>query len=913
MTLDVTLIVSVLTRHYDSVTQKVTAYRVSRLAAEDRSNRLALHEKRSQGGSTEELEAMRKDIKHRRLIDRLRRERQANAARFNRDKWHSYSTAMNPTSKEECKVSKEEIEEKIGRKFSHIEASRVSDLPVPQYMPKVDTQMSNITITPEDLREAVKGKKGKAAPGRDAIMYWMLRDALTITKVAEYLCSALNRVLAGDDPIPLEWREARIKLLFKGKGDPKSFDNYRPLAITSILGKLVNAVIKTKMLKHCREQNIINEGVQKGFLPKVSGCMDHIAAMMNIMRVAKKSKKDFYALLLDLKAAYDSVPHHKLWKLLRHVGISEQIVKYLERLYGGAVLYVETKEFKTRSMPYNRGVMQGDTLSPLLFTIYFMVIIRAGERSNKERGFFVKNQYQHHLKAFADDLNVVDRSLENLRESWRLLKEGLDWCELQVNATKSRILIFHKGEYVQTADVDIGDGLMIQCGVKEGAAFLGLDISKCMTQAKVAQLLKARMEKELAHISSLNFPLQALLFFYETGVLSKFRWWFAIYENVSISTVVELQQMAYRAFRQWGRLGDKFTGEVITSRRSYGVEDLRQTYRASRAIALLNGMKATDPNTVEAYRSKAELPPASSKETDLHRLIVGLDQKAANDPHDYSTKNGLKKEAAASVEAAEKRKLKGFAWCWDMPKFDENESSLLKGTLRLLNEKELRFGLRALCNQLNNYEVLGRKLRWAAEQTLCPLCKNQSQSLFHILNHCLVSRDEGRYTVRHDAVLRALYNRISTALEKEKTEQGLRVWLDLNGSYNLPELPAGFPQNDLRRPDIMIETPWVKLVLIELTCPFETGNNFNNAHKRKMDKYASLVDAIKQTMYYETVELHCIEVGSRGFIANTLKAIQPYITCGRGQPSVKTFMKGLGKISLVESMKIYDNRNTQKK
>ena len=206
------------------------------------------------------------------------------------------------------------------------------------------------------------------------------------------------------------------------------------------------------MLAHCRANKVIDEMVQKGFMPKVSGCLDHIASMMHLLRVAKKERKELYALLLDLKAAYDTVSHAKLWAVLECAGVSDQIVGYLKRLYHSSSVYVKTKEFATSPTPYQRGVLQGDTLSPLLFTIFFMVVIRAGLRGKEGRGFTVQGQYQHHLKAFADDLNVVDQTLPKLKESWRMVKEGLDWCQLEVNANKCRVLHFSDGKYVEQAE-----------------------------------------------------------------------------------------------------------------------------------------------------------------------------------------------------------------------------------------------------------------------------------------------------------------------------------------------------------------------------------------------------------------------------------------------------------------------------
>ena len=473
---------------------------------------------------------------------------------------------------------------------------------------------------------------------------------------------------------------------------------------------------------------------------------------------------------------------------------------------------------------------------------------------------------------------------------------------------------------MEEGGIEIEPGFTVLCGVKEGATFLGLDIAKCMSSDDVFKIMKDRLKKELDKISKANYPLQAKLFFYEVGVLAKFRWWFAIYENITISSVVELQRMAFRAFRSWhASFKDKLTGEVFTSQRAYGIEDLRNTHRASRGIALLNGMKAEDPMTKEAYLSKATVPPLHNKDTDLHKLIAKVCQKEATDPNDYSTKGGIKREARAHTAMAEqkgRKQLKGFGWCWTLPPFDEQDESLLKKVMRGLDEKELAWGFRALCDKLDTKAERARKMRTSQDRstTLCPLCNRFSQDLNHVLNRCPVALAEGRYTTRHDAVLRAIADRIALA----NNEKGpiFKLWADLAG-YNQPEkYPSGIT-DDLKsgyRPDIMItirEGNKEKLVIIELTCPFEDA--IERSHQRKVDKYTSLKNAILTKNYYSSVDLHCIEVGSRGFIANTLKEISPYLTVSkRGQPTTKSFMVGLGKISLRHSRRIYLSRDNTK-
>ena len=123
---------------------------------------------------------------------------------------------------------------------------------VPEYMPKVEEVMEDLKIEEKDLREAMRGKNGKVATGEDQVTYTILRQAMANEKIAKYTTDAINRVLNGEDDIPAEWGDIRIRLIYKGKGEIRTFDNYRPLAITCILEKVLHTVLKEKMLAHCR-------------------------------------------------------------------------------------------------------------------------------------------------------------------------------------------------------------------------------------------------------------------------------------------------------------------------------------------------------------------------------------------------------------------------------------------------------------------------------------------------------------------------------------------------------------------------------------------------------------------------------------------------------------------------------------
>eukprot|EP00744_Colponema_vietnamica_P001229 GILI01002063.1.p1 GENE.GILI01002063.1~~GILI01002063.1.p1 ORF type:complete len:653 (+),score=62.22 GILI01002063.1:377-2335(+) len=642
-------------------------------------------------------------------------------------------------------------------------------------------------------------------------------------------------------------------------------------------------------------------------MPKVSGCLDHIAAMMHLMRSAKKSKSNIYALLLDLRAAYDSVPHHKLWLVLQHAGASEQLVQYVKALYDTSTLYAQTKDFRTNLIPYGRGVLQGDTLSPLLFTVYFMVVIRAGQRAHGA-GVKVKmndGQHVHHLKAFADDLNVVDVTEAKLVESWKMLKEGLQWCGLEVNHAKCRALIFDKGQLqAQEGGLQLDESFVVACGVKEGASFLGLNIKACMSHEEVEKILMDQLDTWLSHIASLNYSLSAKLFFYEIGVLSRFRWWFTIYENVRIGAVTDMQRKAWRAFRLWGGLNRAITGEVFTSARAYGIEDLRTTFRTSRSLGLFNGLKAADPITVAAYQSKVTLPPPKGRDLKLMKDVAAAELNV-------DSKSKIICEArklALKRDATKGEKLKGLGWIWQHEPFNDETDSLAKQTLRGLPGKILPSALRSWCDMLPSKVFLGNKLRWDLQQKMCPLCKNKQQDLYHILNGCQKALELGRYTYRHNKVLRLIVERLKLA----HADKPHLLYADLDGWR--AEFPTKIPEElkGTYKPDILLEVNvdnGIELVIIELSCPFELQANLQYRHGMKVNKYQPFVEGITTTKKYSKVSLHCIEVGARGFIANSCNAITQYLTCRRKVQPVHSFLRELGRASFIASMKIFQNRD----
>ena len=72
--------------------------------------------------------------------------------------------------------------------------------------------------------------------------------------------------------------------------------------------------------------------VQAGFR-KGRGAKDQIANIGWIIEKATEFQRNIYFCFIDYAKAFDCVDHHKLWKILKEVGISDHLSCLLRTLY----------------------------------------------------------------------------------------------------------------------------------------------------------------------------------------------------------------------------------------------------------------------------------------------------------------------------------------------------------------------------------------------------------------------------------------------------------------------------------------------------------------------------------------------------------------------------------------------------
>ena len=150
------------------------------------------------------------------------------------------------------------------------------------------------------------------------------------------------------------------------KGNAKECSNYHTIELISHARKVMFKILQASLQQYKNHELLdIQAGFRKG-----RGNRDQIANIRWIIKKAREFQKNIYFCFIDYAKAFDCVDHNKLWKILKEMGIPDQLTCLLRNLYAGQEATVRTGHRTTNWFQIRKGVRQGCILSPCLFNLY---------------------------------------------------------------------------------------------------------------------------------------------------------------------------------------------------------------------------------------------------------------------------------------------------------------------------------------------------------------------------------------------------------------------------------------------------------------------------------------------------------------------------------------------------------------
>ena len=220
-------------------------------------------------------------------------------------------------------------------------------------------------LTMRELQAALnRCPKGRSTPGIDRVTYQMLRN-LDVTHLGPLL-QLFNRAWA-TGVLPELWLVGLVSPILKVGKPPTEPASYRPVTLTSTAGKVMEQVTLARLQWIADQRGVFREQ-QSGF--RRHRCTaDSLGDVVSMLEQARHDKEVAYLLLLDMKAAFDTVPHGAILQALDGMGVVGPLRSYTQAFLAGRTFRV--KVGRATSSPRNvcSGVPQGGVLSPFLFNL----------------------------------------------------------------------------------------------------------------------------------------------------------------------------------------------------------------------------------------------------------------------------------------------------------------------------------------------------------------------------------------------------------------------------------------------------------------------------------------------------------------------------------------------------------------
>ena len=299
-------------------------------------------------------------------------------------------------------------------------------------IPKLSEEEQSLcegAITVEECSKIIKLFSKNKTPGNDGLpieFYLEFWNEFGHMMVDSFNYSFENELLS------VSQRQAVISLLDKPGKDRLLIENWRPISLLNIDYKILTKCL-TERVKKILEKLI--DQSQTGFV-KGRNISDGLRIILDVMDETDINKKEGLLVTIDFEKAFDSLSWDYLFKAIKTFNFGTDFLRWVKLCYTDISSCVMNFKHSSPYFSINRGVRQGDSLSPYLFILAVELMSINIRNDDNIRGLNYENN-EIKILSYADDTTAILQDETDANKLFAHLKEFERISGLKMNKSKT--------------------------------------------------------------------------------------------------------------------------------------------------------------------------------------------------------------------------------------------------------------------------------------------------------------------------------------------------------------------------------------------------------------------------------------------------------------------------------------------